>query len=48
MFTHIDKLEVKKRLMSLYTLPIAPYKTILDNNNPGAGWFSNNNYVKKE
>lgn len=47
MFTHIDKLEVKKRLMSLYTLPIAPYKTILDNNNPGAGWFSNNNYARK-
>ena len=24
MFTHIDKLEVKKRLMSLYTFPINP------------------------
>lgn len=47
MFDTIDKLEVKKRLMSLYTIPIAPYKTLLDSNNPGAGWFSVNGYAKK-
>ena len=47
MFPEIDKLEVKKRLMSLYTLPIAPYKTLLDSNNPGAGWLSTNNYARQ-
>ncbi len=47
MFPLIDKLEVKKRLMSLYTLPIAPYKTLLDSNNPGAGWLSKNNYARQ-
>ena len=48
MFPDVDKLEVKKRLMSLYTLPIAPYKTLLDSNNPGAGWFSADNYARKQ
>lgn len=48
MFPMVDKLEVKKRLMSLYTIPIAPYKTLLDSNNPGAGWLSANNYAKQK
>ena len=48
MFPDIDKAEVKKRLMSLYTIPIAPYKTLLDSNNPGAGWFSANNYARQQ
>ncbi len=48
MFPDIDKAEVKKRLMSLYTLPIAPYKTLLDSNNPGAGWFSANNHARQQ
>lgn len=47
MFPKIDKLEVKKRLMSLYTLPIAPYKTLFDSNNPGAGWLSANDYARQ-
>lgn len=48
MFPNTDKLEVKKHLMSLYTIPVAPYKTLLDSNNPGAGWFSANNHAKKQ
>ena len=48
MFPDVDKLEVKKRLMSLYTIPVAPYKTLFDSNNPGAGWFSANNYARKQ
>ena len=48
LFPDVDKLEVKKRLMSLYTLPISPYKTLLDSNNPGAGWFSANNHARKQ
>lgn len=48
MFPDVDKLEVKKRLMSLYTIPVAPYKTLLDSNNPGAGWFSANNHARKQ
>ena len=48
MFTNVDKAEVKKRLMQLYTIPVAPYKTLLDSNNPGAGWFSANNYAKQK
>lgn len=48
MFPNVDKAEVKKRLMQLYTIPVAPYKTLLDSNNPGAGWFSANNYAKQK
>lgn len=47
MFPAIDKLEVKKRLMSLYTLPIAPYKTLLDSTNPGAGWLTKNSNARQ-
>lgn len=48
MFPDIDKLEVKKRLMSLYTIPVAPYKTLLDGYNPGAGWLSDNNHARQK
>lgn len=44
----VDKLEVKKNLLSLYTLPIGPYKTLLDSNNPGAGWLSANQNARKK
>ena len=47
MFPKVDKLEVKRRLLSLYTIPIAPYKTLLDTINPGAGWLSTSNFARK-
>ena len=47
MFPEVEGLEVKKRLLSLYTLPIGPYKTLLDSNNPGAGWLSANQNARK-
>ncbi len=47
-FPDVDRLEVKKRLMSLYTLPISPYKTLLDSNNPGAGWLTDNNRARQK
>lgn len=47
MFPKVEGLEVKKRLLSLYTLPIGPYKTLLDSNNPGAGWLSANQNARK-
>lgn len=48
MFPDIDKLEVKKQLMSLYTLPISPYRTLFDSNNPGAGWLSANSHARQQ
>ncbi len=48
MFPDIDTIEVKRRLLALYAVPIAPHKTLLDSNNPGAGWFSKNNYARKK
>ncbi|WP_407400787.1 Z1 domain-containing protein, partial [Treponema sp.] len=40
MFPNVNPNDVKKQLLSIYTLPISPYKTLLDSNNPGAGWLS--------
>lgn len=48
MFPDIDRLEVKKQLMSLYTLPISPYRTLFDSNNPGAGWLSANSHARQQ
>lgn len=39
---------VKLQLLSKYTLPIKPYKTLLDTNNPGGGWLSANGYSRKQ
>ena len=47
MFAGVDQTEVKKSLLSLYTLPIGPYKTLLDSYNPGAGWLSANLNARK-
>lgn len=48
MFPNENKGEVKKMLMMQYSIPIAPYKTLLDQTNPGAGWFSANEYKRKD
>lgn len=48
MFPNIDTDDVKKQLLALYTLPLAPYKTLLDRKNPGAGWLSANNDARKK
>ena len=44
----VDKEEVKKHLLTIYTLPVTPYKTLIDSNNPGAGWLSADNNARKE
>ena len=45
---NIPKDTIKLRLLSLYALPIKPYKTLLDQNNPGGGWFSSENFLRKK
>lgn len=40
MFPDLDKDEVKKRLLEHYSVPIAPYKTLYNTDNPGAGWLT--------
>lgn len=47
-YPNIPKDEVKLQLLSIYSLPIKPYKTLLDNNNPGGGWFSSNDFLRKK
>lgn len=47
-YPNISKDEVKLQLLSIYSLPIKPYKTLLDNNNPGGGWFSFNDFIRKK
>lgn len=43
-YSDIPKDIVKRQLLASYTLPILPYKTLLNSNNPGSGWFSANNF----
>lgn len=45
---NVNKEEVKKHLLTLYTLPVAPYKTLVDTNNPGSGWLSANSYSRQD
>ena len=45
---NVNKEEVKKHLLTLYTLPVAPYKTLVDPNNPGSGWLSANSYSRQD
>lgn len=47
-YPEIPKDIVKRQLLACYTLPILPYKTLLNSNNPGGGWFSANNFALKE
>ncbi|WP_304649051.1 Z1 domain-containing protein [uncultured Duncaniella sp.] len=39
---------VKKFLLSQYNVPMELPKTLYDSNNPGAGWYSANNFAKKD
>ena len=45
---NVDKEEVKKHLLTIYTLPVTPYKTLIDSNNPAAGWLSADNHARRE
>ena len=45
---NVNKEEVKKHLLTIYTLPVTPYKTLIDSNNPGARWLSADNHARKE
>lgn len=39
---------VKLQLLSIYSLPIKPYKTLIDNHNPGGYWLSSNDFLRKK
>ena len=48
LFPNIETNEVKKILMTIYSLPIKPHQILLDHNNPGSGWLTQNKEEKKQ